>query len=104
MKIALVGRSEARLREVQLKNSDWDIITGVDLKDCHAVESVVKKSRVVLSTAGPYAILGDALVQSCVKCKTDYIDITGEIHWVEQVQSFSKSCIFYNSFLKINYS
>ena len=46
---------------------------------------MVAGARVVLSTAGPYARYGDAVVDACVAHHTDYVDITGETAWVRRV-------------------
>jgi short subunit dehydrogenase-like uncharacterized protein len=40
------------------------------------------KSRVILSTVGPYALYGTSLVNVCAAYGTDYVDITGEVDWV----------------------
>ena len=36
----------------------------------------------LLSCAGPFALIGDAVVAACVRSRTDYCDITGEYPWV----------------------
>lgn len=41
------------------------------------------KTRVVLSTVGPYALYGTSLVNTCAAYGTDYVDITGELDWVQ---------------------
>ena len=33
---------------------------------------------------GPYARLGDLLVEACVANGTDYCDLTGEVHWMRK--------------------
>jgi len=40
---------------------------------------------VVLSTAGPFALHGSALVAACVRQGTHYCDITGETPWVRDM-------------------
>ena len=41
------------------------------------------RSKVVLSTAGPFHRYGSNLVAACVKNATHYVDITGENFWVK---------------------
>jgi len=36
----------------------------------------------VISCTGPFCVSGDAMVNACVRFKTDYCDITGETWWV----------------------
>lgn len=46
------------------------------------LDALAAQARAVISTAGPYARFGDALVDACVRQKTHYADITGETVWV----------------------
>ena len=41
------------------------------------MDAVVKRTRVVVSTVGPFALYGTALVEACAKNGVDYVDITG---------------------------
>ena len=41
------------------------------------------QTKVILSTAGPFARYSDLMVQACVEQGTHYTDITGENHWVK---------------------
>lgn len=50
--------------------------------DAQALDKLARQARVVLSTAGPFALYGSALVQACVAHGTHYVDITGETPWV----------------------
>lgn len=43
------------------------------------MDAVVKGSRVVLSTTGPYALMGTPVVDACVRMRTHYCDLTGEL-------------------------
>jgi len=42
----------------------------------------VRRTRVLLTTAGPFARFGTPLVDACVRFNTHYVDITGEGAWV----------------------
>ena len=53
--------------------------------DKEAINNFVSLTKVVLSTAGPFARYSDEVVRSCVKNKTHYTDITGENHWVKDL-------------------
>ena len=43
---------------------------------------MANQSKVVISTAGPFALYGTPLVNCCAAYGTDYVDITGEVDWV----------------------
>ena len=47
--------------------------------------AMARETRVVLSTAGPFARLGDPVVDGCVAEGADYVDITGETPWARRV-------------------
>ena len=49
-----------------------------DSDDEDALDQLTQRTKVVLSTAGPFHRYGSKLVASCVKNNTHYVDITGE--------------------------
>ncbi|WP_203782494.1 saccharopine dehydrogenase family protein [Paractinoplanes rishiriensis] len=78
-RVALAGRSESRLAEVRQRlGVDWPILVA-DASDAAAVDRLAASARVVLTTVGPYAKYGKALVHSCAAAGTDYVDLTGEV-------------------------
>lgn len=81
---ALAGRNQAKLEEVR-KNTVGAKDAGVVVAaadDIAALNALAKNARVVLSTAGPFALYGEQLVAACVRHGTHYVDITGETPWV----------------------
>ncbi len=82
---ALAGRSETRLRAARDAAGKGAAKAGLivaDAADAKALVTLAAQTRVVLSTAGPFALYGSALVAACVKQRTHYCDITGETPWV----------------------
>ena len=79
---AMSGRNLEKLKQVKSElNLDCDIVVA-DGADLEALRSLTSQTKVVLSTAGPFARYGSMLVQACVENETHYTDITGENHWV----------------------
>lgn len=81
---ALAGRNQAKLEQVR-SNTPGANEAGIVVAAAHdaqALQALAKSARVVLSTAGPFALYGSALVAACVKHGTHYVDITGETPWV----------------------
>ena len=79
---AVAGRNKDKLEQVK---SDYELECDVivaDGGDLESLKSLASKTKVVLSTAGPFARYGSLLVQACVEEGTHYTDITGENHWV----------------------
>lgn len=79
---ALGGRDRERLEALgRALRSDVGVVLG-DAHDPAAMASLARCARVVVSTVGPYARHGTALVAACVEAGTDYADVTGETLWM----------------------
>ena len=82
---ALAGRHRAKL-EAARDASDGPgrpaEILEADSSKPETVDAAVARARVVLTTAGPFAQYGDAVVDACVRHRVHYVDITGETPWV----------------------
>jgi short subunit dehydrogenase-like uncharacterized protein len=82
---AIAGRNLQKLESVKANlGVDVDILVA-DSQDQQAMDAIVSQTRVILSTAGPFALYGNALVDACVRFKTHYVDITGETPWVKEL-------------------
>jgi short subunit dehydrogenase-like uncharacterized protein len=82
---ALAGRNEAKLREARAAAGAGAAKAGLivaDAADEAALSALAAQTKVVASTAGPFALYGSALVAACVAHRTHYCDITGETPWV----------------------
>lgn len=75
---AIGGRNLAKLQALQ---SGVPVIAA-DSSDQTAIDNMVKRTRVLLTTAGPFALYGSGIVDACVRFRTHYCDITGETAWV----------------------
>lgn len=85
LRIALTGRDVARVEQVRETlpgaAQRWPIVQ-LDLTDEARIEQVIAKTRVVVSTAGPYLRIGLPLVQACARAGVHYADLTGEVLFV----------------------
>ena len=87
---AIAGRSakglEALRKSLDLPQSPPGVLAPeiivADAADATSLNQLAAQTRVVLSTAGPYARHGSLLVAACVRHRTHYVDITGETPWV----------------------
>jgi short subunit dehydrogenase-like uncharacterized protein len=78
----LAGRSADKLIPLAEKlDLDYMIF---DLKDEDNVLRVVKEFDLVFHAAGPYKYTSGPMLKACLKGKTNYLDITGEIPILEQ--------------------
>jgi short subunit dehydrogenase-like uncharacterized protein len=85
---AIAGRSAKKLEA--LKQSLGGVATGLptiiaDSSDETSLKSLCASARVIVSTVGPYALYGEALVKICAQTGTHYCDLTGEVQWIRQM-------------------
>lgn len=73
----LAGRNEAKLKE--MSDQFGYPYRVVDLEDEQKLLAVLQDFEVVLHAAGPFIRTAGAMHQACLKTKTHYLDITGEI-------------------------
>lgn len=85
--IALAGRSESKLEQVRAQiagAANWPLVVA-DSGDPESLRAMAGRTRVVISTVGPYARYGLPLVEACVEAGIDYVDLTGEVLFVRDV-------------------
>ncbi len=82
---AIAGRDKEKLEQLKSDiNFSGDVLIA-DGQDLEALNALAEQTKVVLSTAGPFARYGSLLVQACVEQGSHYTDITGENHWVRDM-------------------
>ena len=81
---ALAGRTATKLEATRqaIPGAKKAGIVVAEAHDIQAMDALAASTRVVLSTAGPFALYGSELVAACVRHGTHYVDITGETPWV----------------------
>jgi short subunit dehydrogenase-like uncharacterized protein len=77
----LAGRSTERLRAVRdslgQAAQSWPLVTADAAKPA-TLDEMAARTRVVITTVGPYTRYGLPLVAACAGAGTDYADLTGE--------------------------
>lgn len=85
---AIAGRNRAKLEAVQASlgqtTNRVDVLVA-DAQDQAALDAIAARTRVLLTTAGPFALYGTKIVDACVRHQTHYVDITGETVWVKEL-------------------
>ena len=77
IKPILSGRNESALKELSHK---YDCeYRAVDLNDSEKFDSVLAGIHTVLNCAGPFKFTAKQIMEACLRCKCNYLDITGEI-------------------------
>ena len=81
---AMAGRDFAKLAAVRDEigaPSDLPLIAA-DASNPQSLRGMAKRTRVVLTTVGPYQLYGSDLVAACAAEGTDYADLCGEPAWM----------------------
>jgi short subunit dehydrogenase-like uncharacterized protein len=89
---AIAGRNREKLEKVRAEltretgrdASSIPILVG-DGDDAKFLDEMTRRCSVVCTTVGPYAKYGSKLVEACVNNGTNYCDLTGEVHWMQQM-------------------
>jgi saccharopine dehydrogenase (NAD+, L-glutamate forming) len=89
MRWALAGRNRAKLENVRGRLAAIDPalsslpLLSADVTDPGSLRTLAEDARVVITTVGPYVLLGEPLVAACAVAGTDYVDLTGEPEFVD---------------------
>ncbi|MFE7212812.1 saccharopine dehydrogenase family protein [Streptomyces sp. NPDC057611] len=84
---AIAGRSEERLRELRerLRPGASVGVLRADAADPDSLRDLARQARVLATTVGPYAAVGEEVVAACADSGTDYLDLCGEPEFVDLV-------------------
>lgn len=84
---ALAGRNPQRLSAVRSELGAPDSLPLIvaDAGDPASLAALVRRTRVVITTVGPYARYGEPLVAACAEAGTDYVDLSGEPVWMARM-------------------
>ena len=88
---AIAGRNQEKLNEVKEEmlqmNADCEGIPILiaDSSNIDELTKIAERTKVVISTVGPFVRYGTPLVAVCAHTGTNYCDITGEVHWVRKM-------------------
>ncbi|GAA4700043.1 saccharopine dehydrogenase family protein [Nocardioides conyzicola] len=87
----LAGRNQAKLEDVRRQLAEVDPalaelpLLHADVEDPASLADVARRAGVVITTVGPYVAYGEPLVAACAEAGTDYVDLTGEPEFVDQM-------------------
>ncbi|WP_284124214.1 saccharopine dehydrogenase family protein [Parerythrobacter aestuarii] len=93
-KWAMAGRSLDKLEQVrdEIGAPKATPLVVADASDPDSLTAMCNRTKVVLTTVGPYQLYGDELVAACVATGTDYADLCGEPGWMrEKIDQFHES-------------
>lgn len=87
---AIAGRSTSKLAAVQSEIASKFQISSPPMLICDndiqsSVDDCIGRTKVIITTAGPYLKRGVSVVDACVRLGTDYCDLTGETAFAAQM-------------------
>ena len=88
VKWAIAGRDADKLNMLRNKLGEQAGKLPVVLANSSKEEDLIElcsRSKVIVSTVGPYALYGSGLVKVCAETGTDYCDLTGEVQWIARM-------------------
>lgn len=82
---ALAGRNPDKLAAVRDRiGADVELVHA-DVTDPASLADLAARTKVVITTVGPYNQYGEPLVAACAEAGTDYVDLTGEPEFVDRM-------------------
>jgi len=86
IKVEIAGRNENAIQSLASETGfNFHI---VELNDTASLENLLKSFHTVIHCAGPFSETAIPMVEACIKSKTNYLDITGEIWVFEEVMKY----------------
>jgi saccharopine dehydrogenase (NAD+, L-glutamate forming) len=87
---AVAGRSASKLQEVRAHLLGIDPLLDLgtvtaDVTDAASLRQLAQSTRTLITTVGPYALYGYDVAAACADAGTDYLDLTGEPEFVNNV-------------------
>lgn len=85
-KVAIAGRNLDKLKALasDLNLSPSHILVA-DCQEPEALGAAFSQCRIVVNTAGPFSLYGEAVIKSCIEQGCDYVDITGETPFIKDM-------------------
>jgi short subunit dehydrogenase-like uncharacterized protein len=91
---AMAGRDRQKLKQVSSEIGAPMELPLIEAKadDTGALDALAHRTRVLITTVGPYQRYGEGLVAACARAGTDYVDLCGEPNWMaEMIAKYEKA-------------
>lgn len=93
IKWAMAGRNLEKLAQVrdEIGAPIHTPLIIADANDTASLQNMLDRTKLVLTTVGPYQLYGSILVEMCAKSGVDYVDLCGEPVWMrEMIDAFDE--------------
>jgi len=87
IKWGMAGRDLEKLATVraEIGAPDDTLLIKAESDDETSLHALVRTTRAVISTVGPFQLFGSKLVAACARAGTDYLDLSGETVWMRSM-------------------
>jgi len=85
LKLAIAGRNQEKLSVLAASCAKQPTVVVAASDDIDAIEAMVRRSKVVLNFAGPFALYAEHIIAACARQGRTYLDITGESPFVRKM-------------------
>ncbi len=82
---AVAGRNQAKLEAVRGRLGEEVPLLRADVSDPESLRELAQSTKVLITTVGPYINYGEPVVAACAAAGTDYVDLTGEPEFVDEM-------------------
>lgn len=81
---AMAGRDEEKLKTIRNEiGAPYTLpVIVANANESGALDTLAHRTRVMITTVGPYQRYGEGLLAACAKAGTDYVDLCGEPNWM----------------------
>lgn len=94
LRVAIAGRDAKKLEQVQQACIIKPVILIADSSQPDTIDDMVRRTKVVLSFAGPFSLYGEPVIAACAKLGVDYLDITGETPFIhDMIQKYQAQAV-----------
>lgn len=76
------------------KHDNLTLFTAIEICELNNADlsALAKKTKVLISTVGPYALYGEPAFKACAENGTHYLDVTGEVAYVaDMIKKYEKT-------------
>ncbi|MDZ7805726.1 MAG: saccharopine dehydrogenase NADP-binding domain-containing protein [Gracilimonas sp.] len=105
LKWGIAARNPEKLERIANK---YDIESArcfrVDITNPDEVADIIKRTKIIVTTAGPFSLYGEELIRQCAESGTHYLDITGEVGFISKMTRKYESAAIENGSILIPFS
>ncbi len=86
--IIIAGRNA---KKIETQGKQWNLpFRAVSLEDEAALHDLLLQAPIVINAAGPFVNTALTMIEACLKSKTHYLDINGDVKVFESIKAYGE--------------